>query len=391
MKRVARTAVAGLMLSCLGLVHCGTSAVHEAATPGDASAFAPSNDQAPSNGRKRPRMDLVFALDTTGSMGGLIEGAKAKIWEIARLAQSGNPAPEVRVGLVAFRDVGDEYVTRVLPLTADLDKVYSTLTELSANGGGDGPEHVLRALRDGIEEMPWSNDKRVAKLLYLVGDAPPHFDYQDGITQDSVLAAAAKRGIRISAIRCGENQQTLETFAAIARQTDGEVATIEQNGGVVATTTPFDAELAKLNAELAATEVRFGSAAERAEADKVVEQNLAAPSASQADRASYYGKRDAAALKGPTKKDLVSAPTALATVRDEELPEAVRKMKPEERTRFIEAQQKKRAAVLAKVRVASEQREQYLKKSAPKPSPSAFDSKVFDSIKKAGKSVDVAY
>lgn len=387
MKRVARSAVACWMLSCVGLVGCAPSAVPVAVSAEDAGAAVAQ----PLQGGARPKIDLVFALDTTGSMGGLIAGAKAKIWEIARLAQSGKPAPEVRVGLVAFRDVGDEYVTKVLPLTADLDKVYSTLTELTAAGGGDGPEHVLRALRDAIEEMPWSEDKRVVKLVYLVGDAPPHFDYQDGITQSSVLAAAAQRSVRISAIRCGDNAVTLETFAAIARPTDGEVATIDQNSGVVAVKTPYDDDLAKLNAELAATEVRYGSAAERAEAEKVVERNLAAPSAAQADRASYYGARDAAALKGPTKKDLVSAPSALSTVRDEDLPEAMRKMSKEERARFVAEQQKKRSEVLAKVRVASQQREQYLKKSAPKPAASSFDAKVFDSMKKAAKKADVAF
>ncbi len=261
MKQGGRWGVAAVMLSCAGLVHCGSGALPAVQGP-VAVASQEVAQPAPSS---KPKVDLVFALDTTGSMGGLIQGAKTKIWEIARRAQEGKPAPELRVGLVAYRDVGDEYVTRVLELTSDLDKVYATLSDFQAGGGGDGPEHVLKGLTDAVEKMPWSDDRNAVKLVYLVGDAPPHLDYHDGITMETVLRAAKDKGIRISAIRCGEDGETLAAFTRIARPTDGEVATIEQTGGVVAEATPYDDKLAKLNAELAATEVhlRLGRRARR--------------------------------------------------------------------------------------------------------------------------------
>src|SRR6185369_12184893 len=126
-----------------------------------------------------------------------------------RKAQEGKPTPDLRVGLVAYRDVGDAYVTRLLPLTSDLDKMYAALTELRAEGGGDVPEHVLKGLHDAVEEMAWAEENSALKLIYLVGDAPPHFDYHDGITLDGVLSAAKQRSIRISAIRCGQDAQAL--------------------------------------------------------------------------------------------------------------------------------------------------------------------------------------
>ena len=61
--------------------------------------------------KSTPKVDVVFVLDTTGSMGGLIEGAKLKIWSIANSIVGGEPTPDLRVGLVGYRDVGDEYVT----------------------------------------------------------------------------------------------------------------------------------------------------------------------------------------------------------------------------------------------------------------------------------------
>ena len=62
---------------------------------------------------QRPQVELVFALDTTGSMSGLIEGAKQKIWSMASFVAQGQPTPDLRVGLVAYRDIGDAYVTKV--------------------------------------------------------------------------------------------------------------------------------------------------------------------------------------------------------------------------------------------------------------------------------------
>src|SRR5713226_8152037 len=90
-------------------------------------------------------LELVFALDTTGSMGGLIDGAKQRIWGIVNGVLQGQMARKVRVGLVAYRDRGDTYVTKVVPLSEDLDKVYSKLMDFQAEGGGDTPEDVRQA------------------------------------------------------------------------------------------------------------------------------------------------------------------------------------------------------------------------------------------------------
>ena len=93
---------------------------------------------------KRPQVEVVFCLDTTGSMGGLIEGAKQKIWSISNQIVAGKPTPSLKVGLYGYRDRKDAYVTKMEPLTDDLDKIYSTLKEFKAEGGGDTPESVTR-------------------------------------------------------------------------------------------------------------------------------------------------------------------------------------------------------------------------------------------------------
>ena len=80
-------------------------------------------------------LELVFVLDTTGSMGGLLDGAKQRIWGIVNEVMQTESRPAVRIGLVAYRDRGDQFVTQVLPLTDDLDQVYKVLMSYQADGG----------------------------------------------------------------------------------------------------------------------------------------------------------------------------------------------------------------------------------------------------------------
>lgn len=83
------------------------------------------------------RVEVVFVLDTTGSMSDMIGAAKEKIWSIASSLASAQQAPQIRMGLVAFRDRGDAYVTRVYDLSDDLDSTYAALMDFRAEGGGD--------------------------------------------------------------------------------------------------------------------------------------------------------------------------------------------------------------------------------------------------------------
>src|ERR1700745_559410 len=107
---------------------------------------------APKAPEKKPKVEVVFCLDTTGSMGGLIQGAKDKIWAICNQIAGGKPTPDLKVGLVAYRDKGDAYITKIIDLTDDLDAIHGQLKEFQAQGGGDGPEAVNQALDDSINK-----------------------------------------------------------------------------------------------------------------------------------------------------------------------------------------------------------------------------------------------
>ena len=205
-------------------------------------------------------IELVFVIDTTGSMGGLIEGAKQKVWGIVNEVMKSPSKPEVRMGLVAYRDHGDAYITQVLPVTRDLDKVYGTLMAYKAEGGGDTPEDVRQALADGVHKVGWSpRSPNIAQILFLVGDAPPHDDY--GNEPDTIVSAseAVQAGIIVNTIQCGDVPGTSDVWKKICRSGEGQYFAIAQDGGVVAVSTPFDADLSRLGTKVGATYFAYGA------------------------------------------------------------------------------------------------------------------------------------
>jgi uncharacterized protein YegL len=198
-------------------------------------------------------LEMVFVIDTTGSMNGLLDAAKQRILRIVNGVMREQHVT-VRVGLVAYRDHGDQYVTQVLPLTDDLDKVYTTLMDYEAAGGGDGPEDVRRALDDAVYNSGWSETAPdLTQVIFLVGDAPPHDDYVD--SPDTLVSAtrAFQYGILVNTIQCGFSGETERAWRMIADSGHGKYFAIAADGGIQAITSPYDEQLAALARKLGTT------------------------------------------------------------------------------------------------------------------------------------------
>ncbi len=183
---------------------------------------------------EKPLIDVVFCLDSTGSMGSEISAAKEKIWSIANSIMEGKPKPKIRFGVVTFRDKGDAYVVKKKDLTDDVDAVHEFLMGIRANGGGDGPEDVRSALRSSVHDMSWSPSKEAIKLVFLVGDAPPHEDYKELPSVTETASAAACKGININTIACGGIGERVETlWKEIAELSDGDYQRLARSGGAL--------------------------------------------------------------------------------------------------------------------------------------------------------------
>jgi hypothetical protein len=331
--------------------------------------------------KQSPKVDVVFVLDTTGSMGGLIEGAKLKIWSIANSIIGGAPTPDLRVGLVGYRDVGDAYVTRSFGLSEDLDEVYGNLMSFTADGGGDTPEHVNRALHEAVENMEWNPDGKALRILFLVGDAPPHTDYDDGFDYEEICESAVRRDIIINTIQCGNMAETAGIWREIALLGEGEYAAIAQSGGMRSVPTPMDAELSRLSVELDATVVAFGDEGDLVRKREADEMAASMPPAAAAERGVYKstsGRMGTYDLIGA----LESGEVKLEEIESGSLPEEMRDMSAAEKESYLAGKKAKRDDIRRRIAQLSLERDRFIKaKLAEAGDGDSFDAQVLSMIR----------
>ena len=348
----------------------------------------------------KPTIELVFVIDTTGSMGGLIEGAKQKVWGIVNEVMKSPTKPEVRMGLVAYRDHGDAYVTQVLPVTRDLDKVYNTLMGYKAEGGGDTPEDVRQALSDGVRKAGWSpRSPNIAQIIFLVGDAPPHDDYSNEPDTIASASEAVRAGIIVNTIQCGNLPGTGDVWKAIGRAGEGQYFAIAQDGGVVAVATPFDAELSKLGTKVGGTYLAYGSggggmmgmmggayrsskAADQAKLEARVV--AAAPASARADRSINKAINAAAFDESDLIQGVENGTVTLDRIKTDELPDELQKLTPDERKKVVATKIAERKKIREQILELSKKRDAFLleerkKRSAAKPT--GFDEAVGAALK----------
>ena len=316
---------------------------------------------------ERQRVELVFALDTTGSMSALLEGAKQRIWSIVSEIAQGQPAPELRVGLVAYRDRSDSYVVRFHDLSTNIDGVFETLMALDADGGGDREEDVNQALHVALNRMSWTQSKGVLRVIFLVGDAPPHQDYQDFPGFAQTCKEARKRGVFVNAVRAGTDRGTERVWKRVASLGDGRYFSIAQTGGMAAVETPFDRDLSRLSGELDATSLAYGRREKRRgvgakQAARRARVESFSPSAA-ADRAVFAAK--AAPTNRAPQDDLLDAMeatggAALSAVPEEELPDELQRMAPAQRRGFVEQRAQQRKEVRRRISELSAKRSAYI-------------------------------
>jgi hypothetical protein len=299
----------------------------------------------------KPVVEVAFVLDTTGSMARLIEGAKRKIWSIATAILECSPDAEIRMGLVAYRDIGDDYVTKSFPLTADIQDLYGNLLALKAQGGGDWPESVNEALHVGLAKMSWTHGPETTRILFLVGDAPPHMDYEQDKKYPELLEIARKKGIIVNAVQAGAARDTEKVWRTIAQLGRGDYIPIPQDGGqVVIIETPYDREIIELQGQINRTVVPYGTRERQQRVEEKTRQVTQAPAASASDMTSYLNKRAAKTAEAVTGDgdlvgDIAAGRANLGGVKDEELPEPLRKMSPEDRKAHVESQLAARRAL----------------------------------------------
>jgi Mg-chelatase subunit ChlD len=219
---------------------------------------APASEVVAAPARGRP-VDLAICLDTSGSMNGLIDAARQKLWAIVNDLALAQPSPELRVSLVTFgndgHDAAQGWVQVQTSLTSDLDLVSDKLFKLTTNGG---TELVGRAIHTAMRDLEWSKDEQALKIVIVAGNESADQDRE--VTYAMACKGAIERGVMVDAIFCGAAAAPdAEGWRQVARLADGHFANIDQQNGTIVVATPFDEALAKLSASINGTYLPYGA------------------------------------------------------------------------------------------------------------------------------------
>jgi hypothetical protein len=331
-------------------------------------------------------IDVVICLDVSGSMEGLIGSAKMKLWDIVNDLGKVQPTPKLRVGLYSYGhtdyDPKAGWVRKDLDLTFDLDAVYKKLNGLTINGG---EEYVARVCRDAIMEQKWAPEKDAYKVIFVCGNEPAS---QDPLVKlKDVGDLARKNGIVINPIFCGPSEhadaQDWKQFATMAA---GRFASIDHDHGTVAIATPVDKELTDLSTKLNTTYIAYGKQgkekaanqiAQDAEAQKLNTQVAAARSVTKANGLYCTSDWDLCdrCVRDP-KFDVKTCPV-------DELPEVMRKMKPQEREKYVKDMIAKRTEIQNQINTLNVKRTGYIneyRRKNPSKADKAFDEAIHTAL-----------
>ena len=194
-------------------------------------------------GEPAVNLDILFLIDATGSMSDEINQLKENIRAISAQIDALPSQPDVRFGMVTYRDRGDAYLTNITDFSPNVNEFAIDLDQVYADGGGDYPEDLNQALSDAVHQPEWRVNDTVS-LIFLVADAPPHLDYGQQNHYAVEIFQAAQRGIKIYPIASsGLDSQGEYIFRQLAQVTGGRFIFLtygEDGPGSTGTETEFE-------------------------------------------------------------------------------------------------------------------------------------------------------
>ncbi len=178
-------------------------------------------------------LDLMFVVDTTGSMGDELSFLQSELVDIVgRVERGASQELRIRTSVNFYRDQGDDYVVRSFPFTADLDETLGHLRAEHAGGGGDYPEALDSALMDAVQDHRWS-DSAVARVMFVITDAPPHPGFAVGHRLEEAASLAASKGIRVVPVASsGVDKPTEFMLRHLAVSTGGTYVFLTDHSGI---------------------------------------------------------------------------------------------------------------------------------------------------------------
>ena len=313
---------------------------------------------------EKPLVHMAILLDTSGSMSGLIDQARAELWAIVNefiFAKRGGLAPEVQVALYEYGKSSlpskGGYIRQIVQFTTDLDKISEELFALKTNGGS---EYCGWVIKEATAELDWSDAPDDLKVIFIAGNEP---FTQGPVDYRKSCKTAIGKNIIVNTIHCGSQKDGLKgKWKDGAVISDGKYLNIDHNRQIVHIAAPQDKEIQELSVKLNQTYLAYGVLGRdnyaRQRQQDMTNANLSIEASIQrsvAKSSSNYMNEH---------WDLVDAlakdADKLGELKEEQLPENMRKMTEKERKEYIEAKAKERAEIQKKIQTLNESRKKYV-------------------------------
>jgi hypothetical protein len=308
---------------------------------------------------------IALLLDTSNSMDGLINQAKAQLWDIVNqfsYAKCGNGhRPNLQIALYQYGNDGlssrEGYIQQVIGFSSDLDEISEKLFSLSTNGG---EEYCGEVIQTSLRQLDWGKNPDNLKMIFIAGNEPftqGKLNYRDAVTN------AREKEIIVNTIFCGNYQQGINTdWKKGATLTGGEYMAIDHNKQIVHIDTPYDDVIIKLNSKLNSTYISYGAMGSA----KLELQSQQDNNAMELEEAVAV-KRAVSKSSGMYKNsswDLIDAAEDdefdVSAIKKEELPKALRDKSKAELTTFIGEKKAERTRVQKEIQQLNAKREIYI-------------------------------
>lgn len=331
---------------------------------------------------------VALLLDTSNSMYGLINQAKAQLWEIVNelsYAKCGNENPDLEIALYEYGNDNlsskEGYIRQVIGFSSDLDEISEKLFALKTNGGNEFCGEVILT---SLKQLDWGKNRNNLKLLFIAGNEPftqGKIDYKDAATQ------ANEQDVTINTIFCGNYENGISgKWQDGARLTKGDYMTIDHNEKIVHIASPYDEIIIKLNSELNDTYIFYGSHGRNKmklqavqdgnanELDEVVEVKRAVSKSSRIYKNNSWDLVDAEKEEG----------FSYSKIDKKTLPKALQEKSPVELEAYVTKQSKRRKEIQEKIRALNVKRNKFVAEQS-KGDSAGLESVMIKAIKKQAK------
>jgi len=335
------------------------------------AAFTPTSQKQATQAKAIPispaeqKIQVAILLDVSNSMDGLIEQAKAQLWNMVTVlgkAKCPNGNPKIEIALYEYgrpsNDPKAGYVKRISGFTSDLDQLSQDLFKLTTNGGD---EYCGWVIHTSLDELKWDSASSNYKVIFIAGNE----DFLQGTVRYSQSCDEAKRkGVIVNTIYCGDRMQGIREHWNLGGECgDGSFTNINQDARIEDIPTPYDSTLVTLNYKLNGTYLWYGNFG-AANYSKQASADKANFSANQSQGIKRTKAKAYANVYSNSSWDLIDANYAdsnfYKTVDMKTLPDSLKNKTREELKQIVETKNKERTVIQKQILTVGSQRENYI-------------------------------